>query len=201
MTSFEAITRHEDAEPDEEIWVVEPPPSAPIAIVQADPAWPAVYEELAGRIRAVLGERVLELDHIGSTSVAGLAAKPIIDIDLTVADSSDEGSYVGALESIGYELHIREPAWHEHRCLFLAEPRSNLHVWSPNSPEAIRHRMFRDWLRGHPDDLEHYADAKRQAAAETNSSEREVMAYNLRKQPVIRDILDRMFRANGMLDT
>ena len=200
VTSFEAITRHEDAEPDENIWVVEPSPSTPIAIVAADPEWSAAYERLAGRIRAALGAHVLELQHIGSTSVAGLAAKPVIDIDLTVADSRDEAAYVGALESIGYELRIREPAWHEHRCLMLDEPRSNLHVWSPNSPEAIRHRMFRDWLRDHPDDVEHYADAKQRAAAETNSSERDVMAYNLRKQPVIRDILDRLFRANGMLD-
>ena len=142
---------------------------------------------------------MLELQHIGSTSVAGLAAKPVIDIDLTVADSRDEAAYVGALESIGYELRIREPAWHEHRCFYLETPRSNLHVWSPESPEVVRHRMFRDWLREHPDDLALYADAKRRSAADTNDAAEEVMAYNLRKQPVIRDILDRMFRAHGML--
>ena len=131
--------------------------------------------------------------------MAGLAAKPIIDIDLTIADSRDEAAYVGALESIGYELRIREPAWHEHRCLYSASPRSNLHVWSPRSPEAIRHRMFRDWLREHPDDLALYAEAKRRSAAATNDAAEDVMAYNQRKQPVIRDILDRIFRAHGML--
>ena len=87
-----------------------------------------------GRIRDALGDRVLELEHVGSTSVAGLAAKPVIDIDLTVADSSDEAAYVGDLEAIGYELRIREPNWHEHRCLMMERPRSNLHVWTPGQP-------------------------------------------------------------------
>ena len=96
----------------------------------------------------------------------------MIDIDLTVADSSDEAAYVAALEAIGYELRIREPKWHQHRCLFCADPSSNLHVWSPNSPEAIRHRMFRDWLRDHPDDLALYADAKRRSADDANSAGR-----------------------------
>jgi GrpB-like predicted nucleotidyltransferase (UPF0157 family) len=199
VSEFAAITRHDDAEPDDDIWVVGPPPTQPILVVEPDPAWPTVFDELAGRIRAALGDRVLELQHVGSTSVPGLAAKPVIDIDLTVADSRDEAAYVGALESIGYELRIREPGWHEHRCLVLDAPRSNLHVWSPESPEAIRHRMFRDWLREHPDDLALYADAKRRSAADANDASEEVMAYNLRKQPVIRDILDRMFRSHGKL--
>ena len=199
MGEFDAITRHDDAEPDDDIWVVGPPPIQPILIVESDPAWPSVFEELAGRIRAALGDRVLDLQHVGSTSVPGLAAKPIVDIDLTVADSSDESAYIEPLESIGYEFRIREPAWHQHRCLFLADPKSNLHVWSPGSPEAIRHRMFRDWLREHPHDLALYADAKRRSAADSNEAAEEVMAYNLRKQPVIRDILDRMFHAHGML--
>jgi GrpB-like predicted nucleotidyltransferase (UPF0157 family) len=200
VNEFDAITRHDDAEPDEDLWVVAPPTFAPIAVVDADPSWPAVYVDLAQRIRDALGDRVLGLEHVGSTSVAGLAAKPVIDIDLTVADSSDDDAYVGPLEAIGYELRIREPKWHGHRCLMMDGPKSNLHVWSPGSPEAIRHRMFRDWLRDHPTDLARYADTKRQSALETNAAEEEVMSYNLRKQPVIREILDRMFRAHGMLD-
>ena len=200
MSAFEEITRHDDAQPGEDVWVGGPPEAAPIAIVESDPSWPTLFEDLAERIRRVLGDRVLDLEHVGSTSVPGLAAKPIIDIDLTVADSSDEPAYVGPLEAIGYELRIREPTWHQHRCLFLDAPRSNLHVWSPNSPEAIRHRMFRNWLRDHPDDLALYAEAKRRSADDANSAGEDVMAYNLRKQPVIRGILDRMFRAHGMLD-
>ena len=200
MSSFERITRHEDADPDEDVWVGERPPTRPIAVVDPDPCWPALFEELAGRVRGALGDRVLALEHVGSTSVADLPAKPIIDIDLTVRDSSDEPAYLPALEQVGFVLQIREPRWHEHRCLVAtAPPPANLHVWSPDSPEAIRHRMFRDWLRDHPEDRARYADTKRVSAAESNAADEAMMAYNLRKQPVIREILDRMFRAHGML--
>ena len=199
MATVDDITRHEDAEPDDALWVGAPPVVAEIVIVDADPAWPGVFDDVAQRIRDALGDRVLTIEHVGSTSVPGLAAKPIIDIDLTVADSSDEARYLPALEGIGFELQIREPSWHQHRCLVRDAPRANLHVWSPDSPEAIRHRMFRDWLRSHPDDRDVYAQAKRLAAAASNADGETMMEYNLRKQPVIRDILDRMFRAHGML--
>ena len=131
-----------------------PPRTVPINVVEYDPAWPTVFEAQAGRIRDALGDRVLGLEHVGSTSVPGLAAKPVIDIDLTVVDSSDEAAYMPALEAVGFVLRIREAKWHEHRCLEMDDPRTNLHVWCPDSPEAIRHRMFRDWLRTHPDDLD-----------------------------------------------
>ena len=72
-------------------------------------------------------------------------------------------------------------------------------MWGPGSPEAIRHIMFRDWLRAHPDDRARYADAKRSAADVSTAAGEAVMDYNLRKQPVIREILDEMFRAHGML--
>ena len=199
MATFEQITRHDDFDPDVDPWVGGPPAVSPIAVVESDPSWPAQYEELAQRIRVALGDRVLELEHVGSTSVPDLPAKPVIDIDLTVADSSDEPAYVPALEQAGYTLTIREPRWHEHRCLVASSPRSNLHVWSPDCAEAIRHRMFRDWLRDHPDDRERYAEAKRSSAAAATTAGEDVMAYNLRKQPVVREILDRMFRAHGML--
>lgn len=199
MSSFERITRHDDADPDDDIWVGGPRVATPIAVVAPDPAWPSRFDELATRVRSALGERVLALEHVGSTSVPDLPAKPIIDIDLTVADPSDEPSYVPALERIGFELQIREPRWHEHRCLAATSPRANLHVWGPHSPEAIRHVMFRDWLREHPDDRAIYAAAKQASADATNATGEAVMAYNLRKQPVIREILERMFRAHGML--
>src|SRR4029078_8966351 len=101
----------EDADPDDDPWVGGPPPAAPIVVVDYDPAWPKVFEGVAGRGRDGLGERVLGLEHVGSTSVPGLAAKPVIDIDLTVVDSSDEAAYVGDLAAIGHELQIREPTW------------------------------------------------------------------------------------------
>jgi GrpB-like predicted nucleotidyltransferase (UPF0157 family) len=199
VSSFERITRHDDADLDEDVWVGERPVTRPIAVVDPDPLWPALFEDLADRVREALGDRVLALEHVGSTSVPGLPAKPVIDIDLTVADSSDEAAYVPALERVGFVLRIREPRWHEHRCLVATAPPANLHVWSPDSPEVIRHRMFRDWLRDHPADRARYADAKRVSAAESNAAYEAVMAYNLRKQPIIREILDRMFHAHGML--
>jgi GrpB-like predicted nucleotidyltransferase (UPF0157 family) len=199
VVTFEDITRHDDYDPDDDPWVGGRPDVSPIAVADPDPSWPAQFEELAQRIRRALGDRVLELEHVGSTSVPGLPAKPVIDIDLTVADSSDERTYVPALEAEGFTLRIREPRWHEHRCLAAASPRCNLHVWSPDSPEVIRHRMFRDWLREHPEDRVRYAEAKRASADASNSAAEDVMAYNLRKQPVVREILDRMFRAHGML--
>jgi GrpB-like predicted nucleotidyltransferase (UPF0157 family) len=138
---------------------------------------------------------VLDLEHVGSTSVPGLAAKDVIDIDLTVADPAAEESYLPPLERLGYVLTIREPGWHEHRALRLTVPRANLHVFGPDCPEVIRHRMFRDWLMTHPDDLARYAEAKRAAIPGGGT----VMDYNRRKEAVIREIYDRLFRAAGLL--
>ena len=95
----------------------------PIIVVAHDPAWPQIYATVADRIREALGTRVLDLDHIGSTSVPGLPAKPVIDIDLTVADSSDEPAYVPALEAAGFRFVLCESGWHEHRLLTHDDPR------------------------------------------------------------------------------
>ena len=199
VSSFEPITRHEDFDPDDVVFIGERPAASPIDVVDPDPSWPAQFDTLASRILVALGDRVLALEHVGSTSIPDLPAKPIIDIDLTVRDSSDEPSYVPALERAGFTLQLREPRWHEHRLLTSSAPHGNLHVWSPDSPEPVRHRLFCEWLRGHPDDRVRYAAAKRVSADESNAGCEDVMAYNLRKQPIIRDILDRMFRAHGML--
>ena len=99
MVTVDQIIRHDDADPDDDVWVGIPPPVSPIDIVDADPFWPAHYDQLANRIRRALGDHVVALEHIGSTSVPGLAAKPTIDIDLTVTDSSDESAYVPPLEA------------------------------------------------------------------------------------------------------
>jgi GrpB-like predicted nucleotidyltransferase (UPF0157 family) len=142
---------------------------------------------------------VLQLDHVGSTSVQGLAAKPVIDIDLTVADPSREQDYVPELETIGFQLVIREPWWYGHRALRADEPRCNLHVFGFDSPEPVRHRIFRDWLRGNPDERDRYAAAKREAASEANAGGEHVMQYNGRKQQVIREIYHRAFVAAGLI--
>ena len=185
--------------PGADAWVPGAAPAAGIEVTGPDPAWPRQYRDLAARIRGVLGWRALQLEHVGSTSVPGLAAKPVIDIDLTVADPDREQDYVPALETIGFRLVIREPWWYRHRALVSDEPRCNLHVFGYESPEPVRHRIFRDWLRGNPDDRDRYAAAKRQAAAEANAGGEHVMQYNARKQQVIRDIYHRAFIATGLL--
>ncbi len=200
MPTAEEITKHHDAEPDHHPWVGERPAPVPIRVVAYDDSWPVHYERTAAQIRDVLGEVAIAVEHVGSTSVPGLAAKPTIDIDLTVADPSDEGSYVPALERVGFKLVIREPSWHEHRALQRqGDPSTNLHVFGPDCPEVIRHRMFREWLRAHPEERELYARAKLEAAAAVTDQRGIMMDYNRHKEPVLRAIYERMFRANGLL--
>lgn len=105
------------------------------------------------------------MEHVGSTSVPGLAAKPIIDILLLVSDPSDEDAYVPQLEAAGYLLHGREPGWHQHRLLRGTEPPANVHVFAIGSSEVERMLLFRDRLRAHPDERELYERAKRELAA------------------------------------
>jgi GrpB-like predicted nucleotidyltransferase (UPF0157 family) len=172
-----------------------PPPPERVVVVPYNPEWPHRYHTLSASLRKALGDAVLGIEHVGSTSVEGLAAKDVVDVNLTVADPRDEVSYVPRLERLGYVLTIREPSFHEHRCLRLAQPRANLHVLGPNSPETIRQRMFRDWLRTHPEERTRYEAAKRAAIPGGGN----VMDYNARKQDVVREIYDRLFRAAGML--
>jgi GrpB-like predicted nucleotidyltransferase (UPF0157 family) len=180
-------------------WLPGAAPVTGIEITDPDPAWPRHYGDLAGRIRLALGWRVLQLEHVGSTSVPGLAAKPVIDIDLTVADPDREQEYRPALEQTGFRLVIREPWWYGHRALVNDEPLCNLHVFGFDSPEPVKHRIFRDWLRGNPAERDRYAEAKRQAASAANAAGEHVMQYNARKQQVIREIYHRAFLAAGLL--
>ncbi|GIJ43511.1 hypothetical protein Val02_03970 [Virgisporangium aliadipatigenens] len=203
MPTPEQITRHDSFDPPEgqSVWVGNARPRTGIHVVDPDPAWPAAFAALADRIRGALGERALAVEHVGSTSVPGLPAKPIIDIDLIVEDPADEATYVPALEAAGFVLVIREPWWQEHRCFTSDEPKSNLHTFGPDAAEPVRHRMFREWLRAHPEDLALYRDTKLAAAKASNAAGEHVMEYNARKESVIREIYDRAFRAAGLLPT
>src|SRR4051794_15353366 len=100
-----------------------------VTLAEYDPGWPASFQRERERIGAALGPRALLVEHVGSTSVPGLAAKPIIDVLLAVADSSDEPAYVPALEASGYVLRIREPEWFEHRMLIRGDPDAQVHVF------------------------------------------------------------------------
>ena len=141
--------------------------NATIDLAPYDPTWPRQYEVEAAKIRAALGQAALVLEHVGSTSIPGMAAKPILDIVLGVADSADEASYVPALTARGYRLHVREADWHEHRLLKGADPIVNLHVFTAGSHEIERMVAFRDRCRGHPEELALYLATKRELASRT----------------------------------
>jgi GrpB-like predicted nucleotidyltransferase (UPF0157 family) len=164
------------------------PLTGPIVVSDYDPGWPASFEREAARIRLILGARVELLEHAGSTSVPDLPAKPVIDIILAVADSSDEATYVPALESAGYVLRIREPDWFEHRVLKGPDTDINLHVFTVGCPEIDQMLLFRDWLRAHPADRDLYAAAKRDLA---KREWKFTQSYADAKSGVVQEILAR----------
>ena len=157
-----------------------------IEIRDYDAAWPRLYEREAARVRRALGERVIRLEHCGSTSVPGLTAKAVVDIVLEVRASSREAEYVPDLERAGYRLRRREPEWFEHRLLRSPEAPVNLHVFTAGCEEVDRMLRFRDRLRANAADRERYAREKRALAGRTWGS---VQQYADAKTEVIRAIL------------
>ena len=210
MPSRDEILSFDDAPPPPGTtpWVVEPV-SAEIDVAEYDPRWPAQAQEISETVSAALSQRALRIEHVGSTAVPGLAAKPVIDLDLTVADPADERNWLPLVQGAGFVLTVREPWWHEHRMLRGGSrvddghvptggaTAVNLHVFGPDSPELVKHIVFRNWLRADESDRELYAAAKRSAAG---GKAQRVMDYNARKEAVIRDIYQRAFRAAGFLD-
>ena len=162
----------------------------PVVLSESSAQWPVWFDQEAERIRAALGEIAIaiEVEHVGSTSVPGLAAKPILDIDLAVQDSAAEETYVPALEAIGYQLRIREPDWFEHRLLRFAEPAVNLHVFSAGCEEITRNLLLRNWLRANAADRDLYESTKRELAARRWAY---VQQYADAKSAVITEILAR----------
>jgi GrpB-like predicted nucleotidyltransferase (UPF0157 family) len=138
---------------------------AQITLHEYDPAWRERYSRLEGEIRDKLGDDALRIEHVGSTAVPGLIAKPIIDIVLVVADSAQEEAYVPVLASAGYVLDAREPDWFEHRYLRGGDGDVNLHVFSAGCSEVDRMLRFRDRLRSNAGERDLYATAKRALAA------------------------------------
>ena len=164
------------------------PHDAPITLVPYDPKWPESYAREAERIRTALDQRALMIEHVGSTSVPGLTAKPIIDILVAVPDSSDEPSYVPLLEKAGYRLTVREPDWHQHRLFKGPDTNINMHVFTVGSSEIERTIRLRDWLRNNPHDRKLYAETKQQLASQKWHY---VQNYADAKSKVIEAILSR----------
>jgi len=191
----ESVTRRLESTPEQMAEAVVgriPASRAEVDVVEWSADWSARFAELSAAISDALGPVALSVEHVGSTSVEQLAAKPIIDIDITVADADAEDDYLPALESLGMWLVIREPWWHGHRLFVNEAGDCNVHVWPAGAGEPIRHLLFRDWLRTHPEDRERYATMKRELG-DTHRSEPD--RYNLAKNTVIDQIYARIFAA------
>ena len=159
-----------------------------IVIADHDPLWPEKFQRHAAIIAKHLGMKALAIEHIGSTSVPGLAAKPIIDLDVIVEDSSDEAAYLPALLAAGYVLRVREPDWHEHRMLRTPELDVHIHLFSRGCEEVARHLAFRNHLRHDAEGRLRYETLKRKLAKEDWS---DMNAYASAKGEMVEDILAR----------
>lgn len=162
--------------------------SRTIELHEYDPAWPGVYAHEEELVRAALGDRVVRIEHAGSTSVPGLPAKPIVDMILEVPDTTDEAAYVLDLEAAGYTFFLRERNWFEHRLFRRDEPSVNLHVFSAGCEEFDRMVAFRDHLRADAVDRELYLRTKRELAAREWTY---MQDYADAKSAVVADIMRR----------
>ncbi|HEU4336663.1 MAG TPA: GrpB family protein [Nocardioides sp.] len=168
-----------------------PDHDGPIHLAPADPAWARQYAEVEARITGALGPTAMVVEHVGSTSVPGLDAKPFLDVLLLVPDPADEAAYVPQLEEAGFLLHVREPGWHQHRFLRAHDPEVQVHVFAVGSEEAERMLAFRDHLRTDEADRALYLETKRTLAARTWTR---VQDYADAKSDVVEAILSRARR-------
>lgn len=168
-----------------------PDHDGPIHLAPADPAWARQYAEVEARITGALGRTAVVVEHVGSTSVPGLDAKPFLDVLLLVPDPADEAAYVPRLEEAGFLLHVREPGWHQHRFLRAHDPEVQVHVFAVGSEEAERMLAFRDHLRTDEADRALYLEAKRTLATRTWTR---VQDYADAKSDVVEAILSRARR-------
>jgi GrpB-like predicted nucleotidyltransferase (UPF0157 family) len=158
-----------------------------IVIAEYDPQWPRRFERERAKIAAALGERALAIEHVGSTAVPGLAAKPIVDVLVAVADAEDDAN-VASLEAAGYELRVREPG---HRMVRTPARDVHVHLWSDSDPEIARTLRFRDRLRADEADRDAYERLKRELAARRW---RDMNEYAEAKSPLVAEILARAGR-------
>ena len=156
---------------------------APIVIVPYDTAWPALFCEQAAALRAALGGVALRIDHIGSTAVPALAAKPIIDVQVSVADFEPLDAYRVPLLELGYVYRADNPE--RTKRYFREAPgqrRTHIHVRRAGSFSEQLALLFRDFLRAHPDEAARYGNLKREIAARHRSDRQ---AYTAAKEPFI----------------
>ncbi|HXZ63036.1 MAG TPA: GrpB family protein [Acidimicrobiales bacterium] len=189
------VHRHGEGDPGEDIHLdahldtvlVGGREARPVVLAGPDPRWPHVYEHHRRALAGLLGDRARRIDHVGSTAVPGLAAKTIVDIQLTVEEPEDD-ELVALLEAARYPLRVREPG---HRMFRTPDGAVQVHVWRAGSDDERRHVLFRDWLRRDPDDRVRYEATKRALAARRW---RDTNYYAEAKGPVIREIMARAER-------
>lgn len=157
----------------------------PIVIVPYDPQWARRFRIEAERIRRALGQAVRRIEHIGSTAVPGLGAKPVVDVLVGVKDPDDEAALRPALEAEGYELRVREPG---HLMFRTAARDVHVHLWHDSDPEVARHLAFRNRLRSSAADRTAYEQLKHRLAGQEWSDMNE---YAEAKTELIEAILAR----------
>ena len=158
-----------------------------------DDKWPVLFEREKNRISKILKERALMIEHIGSTSVPGLTAKPIIDILLVVEDAGKEELYVNDLCEHGYILRIKEPDFENHHMFKGSDTDINLHVFSKDSKEIEKYLLFRNYLRLHDDARELYENTKKELVKKTWKY---VQNYADAKSEVVQKILSDAIQEN-----
>ena len=165
----------------------------PVVVVDYDPGWVVTFETLREQIAGVVGDAASAIEHVGSTAVPGLAAKPIIDMDVLLASEAVLPEAIKRLAGLGYvhqgDLGIPE------REAFLTPagtPAHHLYVCPPNSRDFKRHVAFRDYLRAHPAEARAYGDLKKALAARFRDDRD---AYMAGKDELVKEILARAMRA------
>lgn len=156
-----------------------------LIVVDYVPAWATRFASESVRILEALGEIARRVEHVGSTAVPGLAAKPIVDILVAVDDPDNERGYLDAMKETGYGLRVREPG---HRMFRTPERDVHVHVWKVGSEDERRHLLFRDWLRQAPDDRALYESVKRRLVGERFT---DMNYYARAKGPAIQEIMRR----------
>lgn len=167
----------------------------PVIVVEYDPNWPVLFQSLRGRIADALGSMAAAVEHVGSTAVPNLAAKPVIDIDVLLVSESELPAAIDRLANLGYvhqgNLGIPD------REAFLApthDPPHHLYVCPPRSREFQRHLAFRDYLRAHPKEAKAYGDLKKTLALQFRDDR---SAYISGKSDFVVERINRAIAAPG----
>lgn len=163
--------------------------SRPILLADYDPEWPTIFQQLRDRVAAVLGDLAVAIEHVGSTSIPGCPAKPIIDIDVVISSSADLPPTIARLSTLGYvhegDLGI---AGREAFSTPANTPPHHLYVCTLQSKEYQRHLLFRDYLRTHPQEVLALAALKHRLAQQFRNDRD---AYTRGKSEFVAMILQR----------